>query len=72
MCLFTVKRALCAASGRVYAITRSAFTLCTVVKDVDSVECRLDTDSTELPRRLLGVLCDLPGVLIFTLFADIA
>jgi len=44
----------------VYAITRFAFTLCTVVEAVDSVKCRLDTDSAALLRRMLGVPCDLP------------
>jgi len=42
----------------VYAIACFAFTLCTVVEAVDSVKCRLDTDSAVLRRRLLGAPCD--------------
>ena len=35
-----------------------SFTLCTVVEAVDSVKCRLNTDSAVLLRKLLGVLCN--------------
>ena len=57
MCILSLH---CRLPAGVYAITRFAFTLCTVVEAVDNVKCCLDTDSTVLLRGLLvlGAPCD--------------